>query len=341
VRFGDSVEAARRWVPILRGRERCDLVVVLAHEGFERDPRTGKERRDSGENQAYAVATEVEGIDLLLSGHAHAVVAPTRLGKTWVSQPGRFGNTLTRVDVTLDPAGEGWTVTSVSGRNLPMRHVAPDAAIVASIARVEDETMAALAEEIAVLEAPVSGRAARREDTAILDWLHAVQLREGAAALSFCSLLPSTPPDWPAGPLTLRQIWAFYPYENGLVTVEATGRQVRAALERAADCLTRRSEFGRNCDTLEGADYVLDLARPEGRRVVSLTRDGREVAGDAVFRVAINSYRASGGGGYPMWKSARRVAEKGNLRGLLVADARARRRLRLEADGNWSLAGAR
>jgi 2',3'-cyclic-nucleotide 2'-phosphodiesterase/3'-nucleotidase len=161
LRFGDSVEAARRWVPVLRGKERCDLVVVLAHEGFERDPRTGRERPDSGENQAYAVATEVDGIDLLLSGHAHVVVAPTRLGKTWVSQPGRFGNTLTRFDVTLSPADGKWSVTGVSGRNLRMRRVVPDAGTVAAIARVEAETMAALAEEVAVLEAPVSFRGAR------------------------------------------------------------------------------------------------------------------------------------------------------------------------------------
>lgn len=338
--FGDSVEAARKWVPVLRGKERCDLVVVLAHEGFERDPRTGRERPDSGENQAYAVATEVEGIDLLLSGHAHVVVAPTRLGKTWVSQPGRFGNTLTRFDVTLERAGEGWTVAGVSGRNLPMRRVAPDPGIVASIARVEEETMAALAEELAVLEASVSFRGARRGDNAGLDWLQAVQLRQTGAELSFASLLPAAPPAWPAGPLTLREVWAFYPYENALVAVEATGRQVRAALERAAGCLGRPEEFGRNCDALEGAEYAIDLSRPEGHRVVSLTRGGREVSDADVFRVAINSYRASGGGGYPMWKSAKRVAETGNLRDLLAADARARKRLLLAADGNWKVVGA-
>ena len=48
-----------------------------------------------------------------------------------------------------------------------------------------------------------------------------------------------------------------------------------------------------------------------------------------MFLVALNSYRASGGGGYPMWKSAKRVAETGNLRDMLVADARARKRLPL------------
>ena len=33
----------RRWVPVLRGEERCDLVVVVTHQGFERDPATGKD----------------------------------------------------------------------------------------------------------------------------------------------------------------------------------------------------------------------------------------------------------------------------------------------------------
>ncbi len=340
LRFGDSVEAARKWVPILRGRERCDLVVVLAHEGFEKDPRTGKERRDSGENQSYAIAAGVEGIDLLLSGHAHTVVPPTRVGRTWVSQPGRWGNTLTRFDVTLERSTDGWRVSGISGKNLPMRRVAPDPEVVAAVARVQAATLAALAADVAVLETPVSSRGARRQDTAILDWLHAVQLREGKAALSFGSLLPPSLPDWPAGPLTLRQIWAFYPYENSLVTVEATGRQVRAALERSAGCIARPDEFGRNCDTLEGADYVVDVSRPDGHRIASLTRGGRELADGDVFLVAINSYRASGGGGYPMWRSARRVAETGSLRELLVADAKARRRLLLRADGNWKAVGA-
>jgi len=337
--FGDSVAAARRYIPLLRGAERCDLVVVIAHEGFERDPKSGRGHADNGENQAYALATEIDGIDLLLSGHAHTVVAPTRLGRTWVSQPGRWGNTLTRFDVTLDRPGGRWTVTGVSGRNLHMKRVEPDPEIVAAIAPEHEATMRALAEEAAVLEAPVSAKGTRRHDTALLDWLHAVQLREGKSELSFCSLLPAELPDWPAGPLTVRQIWTFYPYENGLVTVEATGRQVRAALERSAACVARPGELGRNCDTLAGAEYALDLSHPAGQRVVALRRDGRDIADGDVLTVAINSYRASGGGGYPMWKSAKRISEKGNLRDLLVADARSKKRLLLEADGNWKVKG--
>jgi 2',3'-cyclic-nucleotide 2'-phosphodiesterase/3'-nucleotidase len=339
LRFGDAVAAARRYVPILRGKERCDLVVVLTHEGFERDPTSAEERSDRGENQAYALATEVPGVDFVLAGHAHAVVAPRRIGATWVSEPGRWGNTLTRYDVTLEKAGAGWRVADVQGRNLSMKRVVPDAAVVEAIAPEHAAAMRALAEELALLEAPVSAQGARSRDTGLLDWLQRVQRSAGKAQLSFGSLLPAQLSDWPAGPLRLREVWAFYPYENSLVTVEATGRQVRAALERSAGCMTRPSELGRNCDALAGAEYVLDLARPEGARVVSLAREGRDVADGDVFTVAINSYRASGGGGYPMWKSARRVSETGNVRDLLAADARAKQRLRLEPDGNWKAVG--
>ena len=40
-----------------------------------------------------------------------------------------------------------------------------------------------------------------------------------------------------------------------------------------------------------------------------------------------------------MWKRARSVSETGNVRDMLVADARAKKRLRLEPDGNWKVVG--
>jgi 2',3'-cyclic-nucleotide 2'-phosphodiesterase (5'-nucleotidase family) len=342
--FGDTVAAAKKYVPVLRGKERCDLVVVLAHESFERDLKTGTPRPGApGDNQAYALATEVEGIDFLLTGHAHSIVTPQRLGPTWLSQPGRWGNTLTRFDATLERTPNGkWTLAGVRGRNLPMRGVEPDAEVVAAIEPEHADTMRLLAEPLAVLPAGVSSRNTRTEDSGMVDWTHRVQLSEGKAQLSFASVLAFGPPlEWPAGPLTLRQVWQFYPYENSLVTLRASGKTVREALERSAECMAERDEGPRSCDSLEGADYEIDLSRPPGRRVVFLRRLGKDVADGDVFTVALNSHRAAGGGGYPMWKRAQRLAEKGNVREMLVADARAQKTLRLSATGNWKVQGSR
>lgn len=352
LRFLDTVETARRFVPQLRGRERCDVVIVLTHQGFESDPVTGEGRGTSEENQAYALATEVPGIDLLLTGHTHADIEPRKLGGAWISQPGRFGNTLTRFDLTLERRGDRWLLSAVTGKNLPMKAVAPDPATVAAVAKEDGEAMQALSQVVATLETPVSARDSRVADTALLDWLHSVQQREGRAELSFASLLPGSLPLWSAGPVTVRQIWAFYPYENTLVTVRATGKQLREALERAGRCVSgvgaqdgeavwRRNPavWGYDCDTMDGAEYALDPTRPEGHRLLYLRRDGKPVADDSVFKVAINSYRAAGGGGYAVWRQCARVSvtEK-SLRDLLLEDARRRKTLRLESNGNWFLA---
>lgn len=352
LRFLDTVETAKRLVPILRNREHCDLVIVITHQGFERDPATGEDRGGSEENQAYRLATEVPGIDLLLTGHTHTEIEPRKLGGAWVSQPGRYGNALTRFDLTLQKKDARWSLIAVSGKNLSMKNVAADADLVAAVEPEHAATMKALSEVIATLEVPLSAAEARTADTPILDWLHAVERREGGAQLSFASLLPGSLPLWPAGPLTVRQVWAFYPYENTLVTVRAAGRQIREALEAAGRCVSgigsqdgqpvwRRNPavWGYNCDTMDGAEYALDPTRLEGQRLLFLKRDGRPVGDQEEFTVAINSYRAAGGGGYAVWRSCPRVAEtRGTLRDLLIEDARRQKTVKPETNRNWFLA---
>jgi 2',3'-cyclic-nucleotide 2'-phosphodiesterase (5'-nucleotidase family) len=337
VSFEDPAAAASRWVPVLRGKERCDVVVVAIHEGLARGDAPREDRR--GRPEPIHRLAEVPGVDLILMGHTHVVIRPTRIGSVWVAEPGRWGEAMTRFDATLERgAGGGWRLAAMRGEIVPMRRVSPDPATVAAAEEVHARAMRELGETVAVLDAAVHPADARRADSAALDWVHAVQLREGKAELSFAAMLPGKPPEWPAGPLALREIWSFYPYENSLVTLRATGGQVRAALEWSASQATNPDARSYDVDTLEGAEYELDLSRPAGRRVVSLTRGGRPLTDADSFAVALNSFRAAGGGGYAMWRGAERISDRGNLRDMLVADARARKRLSLAASGNWKLA---
>jgi len=330
--------SANRWVPVLRTKERCELVIAIAHEGLPAEPKPGGSKRGERQDAAWRLATGVPGLDLFLMGHTHVVIRPRQLGNVWLAEPGRWGEALDRLDVTLEGAEGSRRVAGVRGESVRMRDVTPDPRILAGAEEPHAAAMSALAETLGELASPVAAVDARRADNAALDWVHAVQLREGGADLSFAALLPGTPPEWPAGPLTVRPLWSFYPYENSLVTIRASGGQVRAALEWSARRITDPDSRSYDCDTLEGADYVLDLSRPAGRRVVSLTRGGKPILDGDSFVVAMNSFRASGGGGYAMWRGAERLSDRGNLRDMLLADARASKKLDLRASGNWRLA---
>ena len=85
-------------------------------------------------------------------------------------------------------------------------------------------------------------------------------------------------------------------------------------------------------------EYALDPTRPQGKRLLYLRRNGREVRDDEAFTVAINSYRASGGGGYDVWRNCPHVGTpKGGIRELLLEDARRRKTIELHANENWFL----
>jgi hypothetical protein len=101
LRFESMDEAAGRWVRVLREDEGCDLVVVLAHTGFEIDLETGESDGTEYENFGNRLQ-DVEGIDVLLTGHAHDNIPPREVKGVIVSQPMSRGRRLTRIDLELE-----------------------------------------------------------------------------------------------------------------------------------------------------------------------------------------------------------------------------------------------
>ncbi len=138
----------------LRREERVDLVVVLLHMGFRQDMK---------------LATEVSGIDVIVSGHTHnRLYRPASVGNTLLIQSGCQGSFVGRLDLAVE-----------NGRVVSWEHaliatddkVLEDAEMAAGVAETLSSHRQLLDEPVGQLEAPLD-RAAVLEasmDNVLLD----------------------------------------------------------------------------------------------------------------------------------------------------------------------------
>ena len=335
-------------------KEKPDVVLAAVHGGLDRDPATGERRprERPGENSAWQIAERFPRLAAVIYGHTHRREEGLRVGNVLLVQPRPWAQDVARVDLTLAREGGGpWTLTGASSRLLPVEPTTPPDPAILEIARPYHEAAERYLEQpVAESPAELSGARGRFEDNALVDAIHEVQLHYARADVSFSSLFDSRV-RVPRGPVTVRALAALYLYDNELYAIEGDGRMVRDALENAAryyrtcpepSCshgpLVDRAIADYNYDTAEGVEYEIDLRQPEGHRVKGLRYHGAPLRDDERLRIALNSYRAAGSGGYGMFRGAKVVWRSGReIRDLMVEYFVARRILPARPDGNWRL----
>ncbi|HKB64429.1 MAG TPA: 5'-nucleotidase C-terminal domain-containing protein, partial [Pyrinomonadaceae bacterium] len=354
--FKETVSEAKKWVAVLRDKEKVDLVVITMHMGIEEDLRTGQINPSQvpNENAAIAIARQVPGVDVILMGHTHRDVPSLVVNGVLLTQANRWASHVARVDLFLEK-GEAarWHVLAKSARTIPVTEkttVDPD---IAQIGQPYDkETQDWLNRTIGQSPEEITSQDCRFRDTAIIDLIQRVQLEAGKADVSMAACFN---PDAriPKGPVTVREIAGIYEYENTLVTLELTGQQLKDALEHSAHYfreyqpgkslaeLVDQRIPGYNFDMAEGVSYELDVAKPFGQRIQNLKFKGQPLAPSQKLRVVTNNYRVNGGGGFTMYKDAPVVyRSSAEVRELIIDWVERNKVIPTQADNNWRIIGA-
>lgn len=351
--FRNPVEEAKRWVPVLREQERCDVVVIAVHMGLDRDLNTGRVwlQDAPGDNQVYQIAEAVPATDVIFMGHTHRKTAEAFVNGVLLTNAGQWAENLARADIELERGSDGrWKIVSKRSQLIPVdESVEPDREILEIAKPYHEETQRWLNTPIGETSVTLDGREARFRDSALIDLIHRVQMDVGRADVSMAALFnPSVHIE--AGPVTVRQIASLYIYENTLVVLEVTGQQLKDALEHSARYfqpyrdgatvaeLVNPQIPGFNFDMAEGVSYDIDLRRPIGDRTVNLTYQGRPVRPDQKFRLATNNYRFNGGGGFTMYKNAPVLYKSSQeIRHLIIEWVKKHRLIPAEPSHNWRL----
>jgi 2',3'-cyclic-nucleotide 2'-phosphodiesterase / 3'-nucleotidase len=354
LRFLDMVEAAHRWVPVIR-LFGTDLVIVCSHGGDSGTSSYGPEVPN--ENPSALIAEQVPGIDAILFGHSHIDV-PERFvtnretgQQVLLSEPGHSAQRVTRMDFTLTRGRDRWRLAGARATTLNTNAVPEDPAVVAAVRAQHDKTIAYVNQVVAVSAVELTAAEARYRATPLLDFVNTVQTQAVTAGLAGgehagMPVLSTAAPfsrtaRFPAGQVRIRDVAGLYTYDNPLEAVILTGAEVRTYLEHSAryfhtlapgdpvDPATISDPWvpDYNFDVVSGVDYDIDVGRPVGSRITRLVRAGADVAPGERFVVAVNTYRRSGGGNFPCIVRPSVYTARQTIRQLLVEWARARGRI--------------
>ncbi len=311
LKFASAYEKIKHYAKILRPQ--VDILAVMYHGGFESDPETGKATEPHrGENEGYKILTEIPEVDVFLTGHQHRRLNLVTKN-TAIVQPGYRGEAVAEVIVEVDDNTK--KITNMTTKLIDTKDYAPDPAVVEKIADLDKRTQEWLDKPIAYLNKPArieNAMKGRIEGAPFINLIQQTQLWFTKADVSATAVMSETAKGFNET-VTMRDVLLNYPYANQLCRVKLTGKELRHIIEHSAGFL-KKDKDGKigfidrwikpkpmlyNFDVFYPVEYEADLSKPEGERLTKLTLHGKPIEDDKIYHLAVNNYRAMGGGFYP------------------------------------------
>lgn len=267
----EPIAAARSLVSKLRAN--VDVLIVLSHLGLKYDKQ---------------LAAQVEGIDLILGGHTHHLLAsPLVEGNTTIAAAGKFGQHVGRLELKLEAGGRR---VRIAGGCLPTDELQRDAGVDRLIADYRGKALAAMNRPVAKLtdplplnpyeESPLAtllASAVRRVTGAEIGLVNAGQLLGGL----------------PAGEVTELKLHELCPSPINPCAIKLSGRQLVYALEESLLPEYYELEFrgfgfrGKVLGTLctDGLELVIDETKPAYNRIIEARVGGEPLQADRLYDV--------------------------------------------------------
>ena len=320
MRFDNMVKSAKYWMEHLQKVEKPDVIIGLFHSGKEGGITTDEYEEDA----SIRVAKEVPGFDLVFYGHDH-----TRNNDI-------VTNDIGKEVVCLDPSNNAVFVSDASieitlkGKKIVDKHITGNLVNVIDEPIDEDymshfqphidKINSFVNKKIGEAKQSISSQDAYFGSSAFSDLILNLQLKITGADIAFNAPL-SMNAVIQKGDILMSDMFNLYRYENQLYVMRLTGEEIRKHLEMSYDLwvntmkspddhlllLTERTRddqqrlgfknFLFNFDSAAGIDYEVDVTKPDGEKVHILQMtNGEPFDENKWYKVAINSYRANGGG---------------------------------------------
>jgi 2',3'-cyclic-nucleotide 2'-phosphodiesterase len=260
VTVDDSVNSVKALIPQMK-KAGADVIVVLSHSGM------GNMVHDAGEEDVTYLMTKVEGVDAIITGHAHQVfpgkvdasltgvnVEEGTINGVPVVMPGKFGSHLGVIDLKLVKKGNKWNIINSKAqvRSIAKDDSDVDASIVNAVKEAHEGTIKYVRQAVGTTTADIHSYFSQVQDdpsiqivTNAQKW-YVEQKLKGTANEKLPVLSAGAPfkagtrsdPEYytfvPKGELAIKNVADLYLYDNTVATLKVTGADVKEWLEMSA-----------------------------------------------------------------------------------------------------------
>ncbi|WP_334115240.1 bifunctional 2',3'-cyclic-nucleotide 2'-phosphodiesterase/3'-nucleotidase, partial [Mesotoga prima] len=331
------IEQAEKYIRVLK--DQSDLVVAVAHTGISTDEITSYDAQENAAYYLAQVEgidamilghqhshfpgdfADIEGID---NDKGLIFGVPT-------VQPGSWGSHLgiINLDLAYDWTTGDWEVLDGSASLVPVTpEVETHRQLAELVAQKHEATIEYVRTPIGWTDTEITSYFSRIIDNPVTQIINEAQIwwaeREFAGSeYEWLPVLSAAAPfiagrQGPTyfthvqGDITIGSITDIYIYPNTIYVAKLNGEQIKDWLEASANNFNQIDPYSTepqhivnydfreyNFDVIEGIDYVYDISRPAGQRLISATFEGNPLDASMEFLVVTNNYRGSGGGNFP------------------------------------------
>lgn len=298
--------------------EGADIVIGLCHYGEEGEYDAAEYGGMDDVAKKFA-----DRVDCFLVGHSHNTVCKSLVDGEWVDgsvdgastymlEPSSNGALVSKAVFTVEKDGDSWKLASTAIENINVSTYEEDAALVKAL---EEHHKASVELSNSVIGSvgedffengenewlPGIGYAFI-QDSAIIDLINTVQLKNAGADVSMAALLDASA-NLTAGDYKMKDGVKVYKYDNTLYGVKCTGKQLKAIMEYQAGRYFNTYKEGDVTisfnpamrsylfDAFAGVDYEIDISKPEGQRIVNVKYKGKKLKDSQQLILAVNNYR--------------------------------------------------
>ncbi|WP_224154935.1 bifunctional metallophosphatase/5'-nucleotidase [Escherichia coli] len=294
-----SIKYLNKALAELKGK--VDITVLLIHEGVPaRQSSFGSKDVERLLQADIETAKKVNGVDVLITGHAHVgTPQPIKVNNTLIVSTDAYGTNIGKLVLDYNPKTK--KIDSYNGELITIfaDQFKPDTIVQNTIdkwsAKLNKITQEVVGHSPVVLTREYGSSSST--GNLILD----AMMEKTPDAVAGFQNSGGMRADFPKGDITLGDVISTFPFNNDLIEMDLTGRDLKSLMTHATNLTNGVLQVSKS------VAVVYDSKKPFNQWLISFTINGKPVEDNQTYRIATHSFCASGGDGFEAFLNGKNV----------------------------------